>query len=208
MLNREKEVTGIYISGHPLDDYRLELEHFITCTLDKTAQYQHKPLLQLAGMVTHATHKISKNGNGWGVFSITDYQGALEFRLFGDDYQKFKHLLAEGMVIFIKGRFQRSWRSEEELELKITEIRLLEGIGQDLTEGITLKVPVDFLSAPLIAELDAICQANKGPHKLRVELIDPGARIKVGMISTDRKVNADSQFTKALARIGIEFTLN
>ena len=145
LLNREKEVTGIYISGHPLDDYRLELEHFITCTLDKTAQYQHKPLLQLAGMVTHATHKISKNGNGWGVFSITDYQGALEFRLFGDDYQKFKHLLAEGMVLFIKGRFQRSWRSEEELELKITEIRLLEGIGQDLTEGITLKVPVDFL---------------------------------------------------------------
>ncbi|MBK7475770.1 MAG: DNA polymerase III subunit alpha [Haliscomenobacter sp.] len=208
LLNREKEVTGIYISGHPLDDYRLELEHFITCTLDKIAQYQHKPLLQLAGMVTHATHKVSKNGNGWGAFSITDYQGALEFRLFGDDYQKFKHLLAEGMVIFIKGRFQRSWRSEEELELKITEIRLLEGVGQDLTEGITLKVPVDFLSAPLIEELDAICQANKGPHKLRVELIDPGARIKVGMISTDRKVSADSQFTRALARMGIEFILN
>lgn len=208
LLNREKEVTGIFISGHPLDDYRLELQSFVTCSLDKLQDHQAKPSIQLAGLVTRAVHKIGKNGNGWGIFEISDYSGNLEMRLFGEEYQKFRHLLMENMAIYIKGRFQRNWRNDAEVEFKPTEIMLLESVGQKLTETITLKLLVDILSQDLIEALDMLCQTHKGAHKLRMELIDPLLRIKVGMLATERKVHVDTAFTRELERLGIEFSLN
>jgi len=207
-LNKEKEVAGIYISGHPLDDYRMEIAHFTSCPIGKVMEYQNRPSIQLAGMVTKVTHKISKNGNGWGAFEVSDYDGMLEFRLFGEDYQKFKHLLEEGMIIFLKTKFQKGWRNEEELELKVTDIRLLDGIGRELAEAITLKLPVERLTESLIDQLDALCKQHRGPHKLRIELIDSSAKTKVMMRSTDLKVNANTEFTKQLERIGLDYALS
>lgn len=208
LLNREKEVTGIFISGHPLDDYQLELKRFVTCPLSEIQEHQAKPSINLAGLLTHATHKIGKNGNGWGIFEISDYSGSLEIRLFGEEYQKFRHLLIENMALFLKGRFQRNWRNDAETEFKPTDILLLESVGQKLTEAITLKLVVDLLSQDLIEQLDLLCQTHRGQHKLRMELIDPLQRIKVGMLSTERKVHVDTAFTRELERLGIEFTLN
>jgi DNA polymerase-3 subunit alpha len=207
-LNKEKEVAGIYISGHPLDDYRMEIDHFTTCPIAKIQDFQNRPSLQLAGMVSKVSHKTSKTGNGWGVFEISDYDGMLEFRLFGEDYQKFKHLLEEGMIIFLKGKFQRGWRNEAEMELKVLDIRLLEGIGRELAEAITLKLPVERLSPALIDELDALCKQYRGPHKLRIELIDHLAKTKVSMLSGGVKVNADTEFTKQLERMGVDYALS
>ncbi|MEZ4987137.1 MAG: hypothetical protein R2795_19205 [Saprospiraceae bacterium] len=101
-LDKEKEVTGIFISGHPLDDYRLEIENFVTCSLNHADQHQQKSTIQLAGSVSAVRHMISKNGNGWGIFSVSDFDGELEFRLFGEDYQKFKHLLEPGWPFLSK----------------------------------------------------------------------------------------------------------
>ena len=117
-LEREKEVTGIFISGHPLDDYRMEVENFVTCSLNEIEENKTRSQIQLAGSVTTARHMISKNGNGWGIFVVSDFDGELEFRLFGGDYQKFKHLLEPGKAVFITGNFQKSWR-DDGLEFRI-----------------------------------------------------------------------------------------
>jgi len=159
-------------------------------------------------MITKVSHKTSKTGNGWGAFEISDYDGMLEFRLFGEDYQKFKHLLEEGMIVFLKGKFQKGWRNEDGMELKVLEIRLLEGIGRELAEAITIKLPVERLSTTLIDELDTLCKQYRGPHKLRIELIDSLNKTKVSMLSAGFKVNADTEFTKQLERIGVEYALS
>jgi DNA polymerase-3 subunit alpha len=132
-LNKEKDVTGIFISGHPLDDYRVEIEHFMTCTIDSINNHQNKPTLQVGGMVTKTIHRVSKNGNGWGIFEISDYTGAYEIKLFGEDYQKFRHLLTDGIAIFVKGRFQKGWKDDGEMDFKVLEVRLLEGIALSMT---------------------------------------------------------------------------
>lgn len=208
LLNREKEVTGIFISGHPLDDYRFELQNFSTCTLDKVLDYQARPQVNLAGLVTRAVHKIGKNGNGWGIFEVSDFTGSMEIRLFGEDYQKFRHLLSENIAIYMRGKFQRNWRNDAESEFKPTEVMLLESVGEKLTESITLKLPVQQLTQELIDGLDLLFQTHKGGHKLRMELIDTDQRLKVGMASTDRKVHVDNAFARELNRLGIEFSLN
>jgi DNA polymerase-3 subunit alpha len=206
-LTREKEVTGIFISGHPLDDYRLEIDHFVTCTLDQMDQHQQKATLNLAGMVSSVRHAVSKNGNGWGIFELSDYAGKLELRLFGDDYQKFKHLFEPGKALFFKGAYQRGWRGDE-LEFKLKDARLLEGIGESLTESITLKIALDALTPEMVDHLDDLCKRYKGKHRLRMELTDKANRLRLNMISKERTVQATNEFIAEVARLGLEYRVN
>jgi len=206
-LNNEKSVTGIFISGHPLDDYKVEVEHFVSCSLDEVDDMQNRSSLNLAGMVTMARHLISKNGNGWGIFELQDYRGAMEFKLFGEDYQKFKHLLEVGKALFLQVGWQKSWRGDG-LEMKVKEIKLLDGIAETRTEAITIKVPVEGLTMDFINAIDQACEAHKGPHSLRMEIIDRSKRLKLLMKAKERKVNATNGFISALEKIGADYVLN
>jgi DNA polymerase-3 subunit alpha len=207
-LEKEREVAGIYISGHPLDDYKVEIDNFITCALDVIDNHKNKPLLQLAGLVVKARHMVSKNGNGWGILEIRDYTGSLEFKLFGDDYQKFKHLLEEGKALFLKGSFKRGWGENAELEFKPTEIKLLEGVAESLTSCITLKIQVEALNAAFIQQLDDLCTRYPGQHRLCMELLDSTQRLKLNMRSTNKKVLASGEFVAELERMEVEYRLN
>ncbi|MFN7117742.1 MAG: OB-fold nucleic acid binding domain-containing protein, partial [Saprospiraceae bacterium] len=207
-LEKEREVTGIYISGHPLDDYKVEIENFVTCSLDQIDEHKNKPQINLAGLVLKARHMVSKNGNGWGIFEIRDYNGSIEFKLFGEDYQKFKHLLEEGKALFLKGAFQRGWGENADLEFKPKEVKLLEGLGETLTQSITLKVQVDTLTPDLVQQLDDLCKRYKGQHRLKMELFDNTQRLKLNMAARERKVLANNDFVAELVKMGVEYRLN
>ncbi len=208
-LNREKDVTGIYVSGHPLDDYQVEVSNFITCTLDRLNRNQTGNNLQIAGMISMAKHLISKNGNGWGIFELQDYNDTFEFKLFGEDYQKFKHILEEGKAIFVKGGFQHSnWYNNGGMEFKVKDIKLLEGIAENLTESITLNLAVDRLSEDMVNEIDHICKEHAGPHLLKIELIDHSNRLNLKMVSKECRVNATNGFIGAIEALGIPYKLN
>ncbi|MDX1942127.1 MAG: DNA polymerase III subunit alpha [Saprospiraceae bacterium] len=207
-LAKEQEVTGIYISGHPLDDYRVEIENFVTCSLEQVENHQQKPYLNLAGMVVKARHMVSKNGNGWGIFEIRDYDGGMEFKLFGEDYQKFKHLLEEGKALFLKGAFQRGWGENADMEFKPKEVKLLEGVAESLTDSITLRIPVESLTNERIEQLDKLCKQYKGKQRLRMELLDSTNRLKINMIAKERKVLANNDFVAELVKMGVEYRLN
>jgi len=206
-LNREKDVTGIYVSGHPLDDYRLEVKSFTTCPINQVDHYQQRPSLQLAGIITGARHRISKNGNGWGIFEFSDYHGAMEFKLFGEDYQKYKHLLEEGKALFVKGKFQQGWRDDQP-EFRIQEIKLLEGIAENMTQSITLKLPMDQLTQEVVDRIDHLCREHQGPHRLRVEFIDRSNRLKLSMVAKEKKVNAANGLIVALEKMGLRYSIN
>ena len=206
-LNREKEVTGIYVSGHPLDDYRIEIENFTSSSLENLNQHQHRASVTVGCMVANARHMISKNGNGWGIFEISDFNGQMEFRLFGEDYQRFKHLLEPGMALYIKGKFQKRWNSEE-LEFKPVEIKLLEGIAENMTESITLKFPIERINDAMINQIDQLCQTHKGRHRLKMVLLDQTHRVKLSLIAKERKVNAGNELIAELDKLGLDYKVN
>ena len=207
-LEREKAVTGIYISGHPLDDYKLEIDNFTTCELDEIDNYKNRSnSINIAGLLTSARHLISKTGNGWGFFEISDYSNSIEFRLFGNDYQKFKHLLEQGKVLFVTGSFQKSWRGDE-MEFKIKEVSLLEEIGDTKTEAITIKLPLAKVDNRLIAQIDLLCKKHKGKHRLRMELLDYTNKISLKMLSKETKVKVDNEFIEELAKLNLEYKVN
>ena len=204
-LSREKEVTGIYVSGHPLDGYKLEIDNYVTCPLAELSPERYgKMTVKLAGMISSARHMVSKNGNGWGIFELSDFDEAIEFKLFREDYEKYRHILAQGKAVFVRANYKRAWNSDD-LELNVVEVQLLEGVGRAMTEAIILKLPLDQVTPELVVALDEVCQRYRGQQKLRMVFYDSQEDVTLKMFSRERFVDADTAFVTEIERLGIKY---
>jgi len=204
-LQKEKDVVGIYLSGHPLDDYRYEWENF-ALPLDKL-EGAHGRKINVAGFVSKAEHRISQKGTGWGRFTIQDYVGSLEMTMFSDTYQKFRAFFDEGASLYIEGEYKQRFNSDE-MEFRVNDVRLLESIGAEKTKSVTLRIPLTKIDAAFIDSIENLCKTYKGRHELKVELLDFANKDKISLISSARKVNVDNDFLQAVEKLGIEFGVN
>jgi len=207
-LEREKEVAGIYITGHPLDNYLLEIKNFTTCSIDQMDNFKQAGEIKIAGIVTMANHRISKKGTGWGQFTIQDFNTSLELRLFSNDYMNFKQFFEKGAILYLKGKFQKKWNSEDEFEFRLKEVQLLEGLAKNKTESISIKLDVNTLTVELSKKIEALCVKHKGTHKVKLIFIDPNKKIKLAMHSKSHKVLADNEFVSELTKLGLRYKLN
>ncbi len=197
-LRKEKDVTGIYLSGHPLDDFAMELECFTTCSVAEAAKIR-KGALSIGGLVTKVQHKTSKRGSRFGTFSLEDFSGEMEFSLFGEDYLKFRHLLEhEGTPVFVSGRYQPRFKSEDELELKITHMMLLENVRDEKAKRITVHISLPDLTPKVIAGLEAICTVHPGKNGLSIRILDEGDRYSVELASLKYKVDISTAMVRQL----------
>ncbi|HBK71152.1 MAG TPA: DNA polymerase III subunit alpha, partial [Flavobacteriaceae bacterium] len=128
-LSKEKEVVGIYISGHPLDDFKTEMKYFCNAPIkvfNDLTQLLDKDLT-IGGIVTDVQHRISKNGKGWASFTIEDYSEAHEFRMFGEDYLKYKHFLIPNSFLHIRISVRKGWR-EGDVRIQFNNIQMLQDV--------------------------------------------------------------------------------
>lgn len=204
-LQKEREVIGLYLSGHPLDDFRYEWENFAT-PLEKVDNYRGRKV-NVAGFVTKAEHRISQKGTGWGRFTIQDYTGSLEITMFSESYAKFKTFFEEGTSVYVEGEFRQRYNSDE-FEFKVNNVRLLETIGDEKTSSITLKIPVEVISRDLLDKIEQLCLAHKGKHTLKIELIDRQNKEKLSFTSGARKVTVGNDFIAAMEILGVECGVN
>ena len=203
-LKKEKDCIGIYLSGHPLDDFRYEWETFAT-PLDKLDNFKNRKVC-IAGFVNKVEHRISQKGSGWGRFTIQDYVGSLEISLFSESYAKFSSFFTEGASLYIEGEHRPRYNSDE-MEFRVLNVRLLETIGEEKTTSITLRISVGALSAELIERIEKICNAHRGKHTLRMELLDYDQK-KLSFTSTSRTVQVDNDFITAMTGLGVECGVN
>ncbi len=114
-LTKEKEVVGIYISGHPLDDFRVEMDSF--CNADVSIFKSPKEFVNkeitVAGVITEVEHKVSRQGKGWGLFVLEDYVDSYNFRIFGEEYLRFKHFLNLNNFLYVKIKIIEGWLNKE-----------------------------------------------------------------------------------------------
>ncbi|MCH2021321.1 MAG: DNA polymerase III subunit alpha [Saprospiraceae bacterium] len=205
-LKKEKEVTGIYLSGHPLDDYRLEIAKF-TKTINRLSEYKNQDVA-IAGIITSVNHRVGKKGNLFGFIALEDYEGTImEFGLFGDNYLKYRHLLEVDTVIYIKGKYQKSWRDDSLFELRIEEVQLLDEVGSSKIKGIAINLPVQKLTPLLINQLDEICENHKGDQQFSVNLLDIENKLILNLDSNNKRINADSIFISELEKLGLKYKM-
>ncbi|MBC7864461.1 MAG: hypothetical protein IAF38_15915 [Bacteroidia bacterium] len=204
-LKREKEVVGVYISGHPLDTWRLEMDHikpFSLAELKANLTSHNGKDLTLAGVVTTVQHRTSKAGKPFGLFAMEDYHGAYEFFLFGDDYVKFRNYMGEDFSLLIKGRVQNRYGQPDNFEFKIVSIQLLSELKEKTFKSVKLKIEVDNLNEELLNKVDALVKTySNGKCNLQVVIEDKKENVSLNMFSKSIKVSLDTEFLDELKRM-------
>ncbi|QQR86263.1 MAG: DNA polymerase III subunit alpha [Flavobacteriales bacterium] len=184
-LHHEKEVVGFYLSGHPLDDHRLVINHLCNTTLPQLQDL--KPLagreICFAGIVTKAEHRIAKSGKPFGTLTLEDHAGSHEFMLFSEDYLKHKLYLSTGTTLLLKGRAsERTWgRDEGQLEFKFTSMDLLSDAKEKFFTKLNLRVDADRVSDDLTHELAALFKEHPGKCKVNVSLYSTAENVSVDL---------------------------
>ena len=205
-LEKEKDVTGIFISGHPLDDYRVEIEYFTNVTLDRVAIINDQ-LLKIGGLVTEVFHGVSKNGNGYGRITLQDYNGSHEFTMFRENYSKYQSLLVKGKVLYIEGKNSAS-RHTGSYYFNISRLMLLETIGAKLTKSITLKVHMKSVNEDMILKLEEIFAKHKGEHKFKIKLVSDKIEETMDLYSDSYSIKASSELIDQFDELGWKYKIN
>ncbi|MHA7131674.1 DNA polymerase III subunit alpha [Algoriphagus namhaensis] len=203
-LNIEKEVVGLYISGHPLDQYKMEIENFTNAKmpdLSDTETLRSRGELRLAGSVSSFAHRTTKNGKPFGTLTMEDYAGSHTFFLFGDDYVKYKEYFMTGWFLFIQGRVQQNRWKEHEYEFKISKIDLLSEVKEMMVKGVRISIDLDYLTYDLMEDLQRLTSENPGKAKLYFDVIDRKENISLQLFSKNIKVDPNSKFIKFLDQI-------
>ena len=203
-LEKEKEVTGIYITGHPLEEFEYEIENFTTNELSMINLIKDR-IVKVAGIVTSEYHSENKRGLPYGKFSIQDFDGTLEFTLTNEVYHKFNTYLKIGQVVYVEGINQKGYSSDNYF-FRVTDVRLLDTVGKVLTKSITLFMPAGLINLKLISDLTSLCKKYKGQHKLKV-IFSEGEN-SITTVSKTIQVNVSNDFVQKLKKLGIRYKIN
>ena len=194
-LKKEKEFLGFYLSGHPLNQFRFELKHFNTHTIEDLQDL--KPLLSrevsFGGMITEAEHRVGKNGKPFGSFNVEDFTSSTRLNLWSEDYLKQKHLMEPGNFVFLKCKVQLRYNSSDVYELKILTMQLLQEVSARMAKNITLTIPLQLVSDDFLKMFDSMTKQHPGNCQLRFNVFDNDEKISVFMASRRSRVTLDKE---------------
>ncbi|MCC8423934.1 DNA polymerase III subunit alpha [Mucilaginibacter sp. UR6-11] len=210
-LKYEKEVIGIYLTGHPLDNYKLEMEKYCNTTISELknmqkarsgeggeevmaafAQLRKRGEICIGGLVSNVQHKMTKTGKPFGTFVLEDYNESYEFAMFGEDYVKFRNLMVDGYFLHIKGTIEEKFRQKDNWDLRIATMSLLSEMRDKLTKSLTVYLELHNLNDQLLNNIQDVIETNnqKYPMKnctLRFKIRDEAMLVE--MPSKTYKVN-------------------
>jgi DNA polymerase III subunit alpha len=210
-LNKEKELVGIYLSAHPLDTYRLEIDHFSSNTL---SELKHLPELNgrdisFAGIITEVRTGTTKTGKPYGSIIIEDYTDSYKMMFFGNDFIDYNKYFMMGYALYFKGKVQQRPYGENELEIKVKSINMLANIREEMVKSISIVVPIQLVTEELITELKAHTNNTKGNVELKFKIIDREENMAVDMHSRGQRIDLTEELLTYLKmREEIDFRLN
>jgi DNA polymerase-3 subunit alpha len=178
-LAKEKEVVGIYISGHPLDDFKFEMKYFCNSKLEhlkNLSNYIGKNLT-FAGIVTNVQYKTAKNGKDWAMFTLEGYDESHEFRIFDEEYLKFRHFLVNNQFVYFKITVKDGWVNREtgkksEPRIQFLDVKQLQDVLNQFAKKISIQMDISDLHKNVIQQLNDIFKANEGDKLVNFEVIE------------------------------------
>ncbi len=194
-LNKERELVGIYLSAHPLDEYAVILENICNTHMGDLSDLSglHDKDLVLGGIVIDVREGYTKRGNPYGVAKVEDYSGVAEFAFFGSDWVEKKNFFAEGMFLFMRGKCVPDRRNEEKWEVKINTIELLPEVKDRLVEKITVTAPLLAVTDDMVMELSTIVKKHPGTSDLYFLIRDEDGQMYVNLLSRTVKVSVGKE---------------
>ena len=224
VLQREKDVVGMYLSDHPLKKYEFELENFTNCKMaelgdliadcDKNRQTAQ---VALAGLVTSVETKISRNGKPFAKVNVEDFSGIYEFAFFGKDYENFMNYLHEHTAIYIEGEIcEKYFLKPEEITagkkapytFKVKKISLLGNVAEDRLAGFAIEMLANDITPELRHKLVHLVKESKGNIPLSMIVFDPVTNYIVEFISRKYHIMVSADFILQLNELGLKYRVS
>jgi DNA polymerase-3 subunit alpha len=205
LLDFEKEVTGMFMSGHPLDHFKFELKYYGIIPLQDFNEIKEAVDLQpnpnktykLAGLVTDAQHRLTKTGRNFGSLILEDFTGKTELMLWSDDYVKFQNYIDKGKNIMVCGYFKQRYNTTQ-FEFKVTNVTLLETVKQSLTKHVEISIPPASITEEFISFIDQNVRDHPGKSSLRFNINEDIENLKVCLYTLEKGFSMNEEMADFL----------
>jgi len=199
-LKNEKEVVGVYISGHPLDEYKIEIQNFCN---SNTGLLESRPNIvqSFAGIVTKINVRTSGNGNQFMIFTLEDYAGNYEFALFAKDFIQFERFIALDRLLYIQGSYQSKNKHTDQMVFKIQSIELLTEILEERTKELRLRLNLSYLNLETVDYLEDLFDQYKGNKKVILEVYDEQERVQLDFLSRKVQLTINKSLVTDLCKV-------
>ncbi|MEJ7626918.1 MAG: DNA polymerase III subunit alpha [Ferruginibacter sp.] len=192
-LDHEKEVTGMFMSGHPLDNFKFELDNYnITSLFDFNEIKNSINIVQppsrtfrLAGLVIEAKHRLTKNGKNFGELHIEDYSGKTEFMLWSEDYVKYSNYMEKGMIVMVEGSYKTRYNNDQ-YEFKISRLHLLETVKSVLTKQVIIDIAPQHVDESFVDFIEENIKTHPGKTSLKFQITDTLKTFKLSMCTLEK----------------------
>ena len=201
-LNKERDLVGIYLSAHPLDEYSFVLRGLCNtrCNeLDDKAELAKKDIITVGGIVTNVKERIAKNGNRFGIVTIEDYDDSGELAVFGEDWGTWKGMLSEGNTIFITAKCTQRFRDSNVYNFNISDIKYLQTVKDQQIDRITIGIPVENLNEEMATDLTTLINNNPGKTELCFRFYDSLGRQPVLVRSKNHQVDINKELLQYIS---------
>ena len=191
-LNKERDLVGIYLSAHPLDEYKIVLDNLCNTRCAELAdvmQLKDRADVVIGGIVTSVTSRFDKKGKPFGIVTIEDFEGSGELRLFSEDWGRWSGMLPEGASVYITAKVQPRWQYSDAVDLKVQNIEFLQTVKERAVDRITISLVTDMLDDQIVAELSELISESPGKTKLFFQLRDSQGKHHVLLRSQGREVD-------------------
>jgi DNA polymerase-3 subunit alpha len=214
-LKLEKEVVGVYISGHPLDDFKTEVDNFCNCKVsdfNELEKYVNRELC-FGGVVSDVQHRESKAGKGWAIFTVEDYDDSFEFKIFGEEYLKFRHFLVPNSFIYARVFVKDGWVNRDtgkkgDPRLQYNSMQMLHDVMDNQAKKLTIQMPIEELQEERIRLLKDLFNTHKGDKQLHFVIYQMEEKLKLNMPSRKQKVNISQELLDELHKEQVSYKLN
>jgi len=201
-LAREREVVGIYISGHPLDDYKFEMKYFCNTKLEhlKYLEPLINKTLTFGGIVTNVQYRTSKSGKDWATFSLEGYDENHEFRIFDEEYLKFRHFLVNNQFVFFKVLVREGWVNREtgkksDPRIQFTDVKSLADVLPLFAKKLIIQMEIKELQQEAVQHLNDLFRKFKGDKSLLFEVLEIEKVQQQAVLPTQQETIANQQDT-------------
>jgi DNA polymerase-3 subunit alpha len=199
-LKNEKEVVGVYISGHPLDEYKIEIQNF--CNSNSSLLESRPNIVQsFAGIVTKINVRTSGNGNQFMIFTLEDYAGNYEFALFAKDFIQFERFIAQDRLLYIQGSYQLKNKHTDQMVFKIQSIELLTELLEERAKELRLRLNLSYLNLETVDYLEDLFDQYKGNKKVILEVYDEQDRVQLDFLSRKVQLTISKALVTDLSKV-------
>ena len=211
-LNKERDYVGIYLSAHPLDEYRVVLEKLCNTHCSELADVQKlsdREDIIFGGIVTDVRQKFTKRGEPCGFITIEDFQGGGELALFGKDWGDRKGMFEIGSAVYVTAKLQPRFLYSDQMELKVQDVQYLQTVKENALDRLTITMTTDLLDEQIVEDLGELITSNPGKTKLFIQLVDSTGNSHVLMRSNSKYVDVKNALVNFIEKSpGLDYKIN